>query len=85
MISDERLDAVAKMENHPMLFPPNHDECIEMAKELLVYRKAFNEPVAFTAMSNVNELTHGVSYMWRPGNEKPTDVALYRKPTIPEV
>ncbi|MDN4131867.1 hypothetical protein [Pantoea ananatis] len=55
-----------------------------MAKELQAYRRAFSEPVAFTAMSNVNELSRGVSYMWRPGNEKPTDVALYRKPTIPE-
>ncbi|WP_205950290.1 hypothetical protein [Pantoea stewartii] len=57
---------------------------VEALVELEAYRKAFSEPVAFTAMSNVNELTHGVSYMWRPGNEKPTDVALYRKPIIPE-
>jgi len=78
MISDERLEEVI---NGDILFT---DEQREMAKELMAYRQALSEPVAFTAMSNVNELSRGVSYMWRPGNEKPTDVALYRKPTIPE-
>ena len=38
------------------------------------------EPVAFTAQSNIDGFGGGVGYMWPPGNEKPTDVALYANP-----
>lgn len=49
-------------------------------KELNVLRKAFSEPVAFTAQANLDGFGGDVGYMWPPGNEKPTDIALYRKP-----
>lgn len=57
---------------------------VEALVELEAYRKAFSEPVAFTAQSNLDGFCGNVGYMWPPGHEKPTDVALYRKPTIPE-
>ncbi len=62
----------------------NGPTIIEMAKELLAHRKAFSEPVAFTAKSNLDGFGGSVGYMWPPGNEKPTDVALYRKPNLTE-
>ena len=49
-------------------------------KELLALRKAFSEPVAYTAQSNLDGFGGNVGYMWPPGNEKPTDIPLYRKP-----
>lgn len=82
MISDERLDAVAKMKTHPMVLPPNHNECIEMAKELLAYRKAFSVPAVWvhgpTGIPLVNPDVREELKLC------PASIPLYRKPTIPE-
>lgn len=82
MISDERIDAVAKMKIHPMVFPPNHDECAAMAKEIQAYRKAFSEPCGFINPVYFNDGMMGCTLhkkIRRNGL-----VPLYRKPTIPE-
>lgn len=39
MISDERLEQIAKLEVEILTFPPNHAQTAEMAKELLALRK----------------------------------------------
>jgi hypothetical protein len=38
MISDNRLEEVARLEREFITFPPSHFECAEMAKELLALR-----------------------------------------------
>jgi len=76
MISDERLEQFA----HDKRMCNVTEEIVLMAKELLALRKAFGEPVAFTAQGNLDGFGGSVGYMWPPGNEKPNDVALYRKP-----
>jgi hypothetical protein len=58
-------------------------ELFAMAEELLALRKAFSEPVAYTAQENIDGFGGSAGYMWPPGNQKPTDVALYCKPTLP--
>lgn len=55
---------------------------VEALVELEAYRQAFSEPVAFTLHSNLDGFSGNAGYMWPPGNEKPTDVALYRKSTL---
>lgn len=40
MISDERLEELARLEVDFIIFPPSHSECAEMAKNLLALRKA---------------------------------------------
>ena len=59
-------------------------ECATYAKARKVMEIALAaltaEPVAFTAQSNIDGFGGGVGYMWPPGNEKPTDVALYANP-----
>jgi len=86
MISDERLDSVAKMKTHPMALPPNHDECIEMAKELKAYRQAFSEPVAWRhnegPFGKVATCSQKVGELWVSEGFDVTP--LYRKPIIPE-
>lgn len=51
-----------------------------MARKLLALRKAFSEPVAFTAKVTIDGFGDNVGYIWPPGNEKTTDVAIYFKP-----
>lgn len=82
MISVERLDAVAKMKTNSMVFPPNHDECASMAKEILAYRQAFSEPCGFINPDYFSDGIMGCTLhkkIRRNGL-----VPLYRKPTIPE-
>ena len=43
------------------------------------------KPVAFTAQSNLADFGGSVGYMWPPGNEKTSDVALYAKPPVPVI
>ncbi|MFP2514015.1 hypothetical protein [Buttiauxella agrestis] len=48
-LSDERLEEVANIgSTEHMAFPPSHAQCAAMARELLAYRKASKEPVAWT-------------------------------------
>ncbi|HBZ17543.1 MAG TPA: hypothetical protein DEO73_17525 [Pantoea sp.] len=88
MISDERLKEILgalctdSLHDYEQVFDGiENGEIGDMAKELLALRKAFSEPVAFTAQSNLDGFGGSVGYMWPPGNEKPTDVALYQKST----
>lgn len=76
MMTEERLIELSKGEMEIW-----YSEIQSMAKELLALRKAFSEPIAFTAQSNLDGFGGSVGYMWPPGNEKPNDVALYRKPS----
>lgn len=52
----------------------------EILRHEIVLAALTAEPVAFTAQSNIDGFGGGVGYMWPPGNEKPTDVALYANP-----
>ena len=56
-------------------------------RDLKIYQIALAaltaKPVAFTAQSNLAGFGGSVGYMWPPGNEKTSDVALYAKPTVP--
>lgn len=76
-ISNERLELAAK--NGVAI----EETVMAMAKELLALRKAFSDPVAYTAKSNLDGFGGSVGYMWPPGNEKKNDVALYLKPEPP--
>lgn len=44
MISDERLEEIARLESDFIAFPPPHSECSDMAKELLALRKGLGIP-----------------------------------------
>ncbi len=50
--------------------------------DMQIYRIALAaltaEPVAYTAQENIDGFGQTVGYMWPPGNEKPSDVALYK-------
>lgn len=39
MISDERLNEIARLESDFIAFPPPHSQCSDMAKELLALRQ----------------------------------------------
>jgi len=64
--------------NHPKAFSVKDTEIAKLA--LIALAALTAEPVAFTAQSNIDGFGGGVGYMWPPGNEKPTDVALYANP-----
>lgn len=49
MISDERLEEIARLESDFIAFPPTHSECSDMAKELLALRKGSFMPLRLTA------------------------------------
>ncbi|MGG6192998.1 hypothetical protein ACQV2B_02725 [Pantoea allii] len=83
MISDERIDAVAKMKTHPMVFPPTHDECIAMTKELQAYRKGFSEPFGYVHRLYETMETGVVSKDHEAYKGLASHFPLYRKPTIP--
>lgn len=78
MISDERLEMIAKYDTFVSL-----GETEAMAKELLAYRKAFSKPAAYTSENDLAVLA-SVGTMHLYGKKELGDIALYRKPTIPE-
>ncbi|MGC8425005.1 hypothetical protein ACP3S8_09370 [Mixta calida] len=87
MTNEERQALIERVsEIYTEYSKPNHSKAFsvkdtEIAKLALIALAALTaEPVAFTAQSNIDGFGGGVGYMWPPGNEKPTDVALYANP-----
>lgn len=66
----------------------DHVQCGDasaMARELLAYRKASMEAVAFSDKRNVGYLDKGreTALMWGAQNKEPGDIALYAAPLLP--
>lgn len=85
MISDEMLN---KFIENPSDYAPT---VIAMAKELLAYRQAFSEPVAWEYVEKQQCNIGSPIHTYKLSEEKPEPhfnifevEALYRKPTIPE-
>jgi len=79
MISDERLEESI---NGDILFT---DEQRAMAKELQAYRQAFSEPFGHMNKFFEGKDTGVVWFDKEACTQSDNYIALYRKPTIPEV
>lgn len=86
MISDEMLANLAAGDTVFI-----RTDGVEMAKELLAYRKAFSEPVAWEYVEKQQCNIGSPIHTYKLSEEKPEPhfnifevEALYRKPTIPE-
>jgi len=77
MISDERLEQIAYGDEW---YPP---EVKEAVLELLAYRKAWREPVAYTDARNLRYLSRGreTALVWAKNNSEIDDIELFRKPS----
>lgn len=88
MISDERL---AQLADDSMICKVSWDERLSMAREIMVLRKAFNEPVVWAlehelekAMKvNGDGMMCGFGYVTKDWTA-PNTIFLYRKPALPE-
>lgn len=76
MISDGELNMLIEC---PSAFSP---ALVDMAKELLAYRQAFSEPVAWANKADVDTVADHI--LARKNQSLACTLPLYRKPTIPE-
>lgn len=62
-LSNERLKAIADIDSPVcMAFPPSHDQCAAMARELLAFREAAEKPVA--SMRRLVDKRSGKVHAW---------------------
>lgn len=88
-LSDERLEEVANIGSvDQMAFPPSHAQCAAMARELLAYRKASKDPVAWTddaGLELLNKKFYTGDICARRESNKDRSVPLYASPPLQAV
>lgn len=91
-LSNERLKAIAGLGSPEcMTFPPSHDQCAAMARELLAYREAQGNVVAVTGEDEISNMQATGLYLraWptdRQRNEvEGYTIPLYAAPQLPAV
>lgn len=87
-LSDERLDELA-VEDDLYNYPPTHAELNGMARELLAYRRASKEPVAYIDELELNRIKDGDSGVIRTpiygAGYQDASIPLYAAPPLQAV